>query len=285
VRSASKYGARPVVIFLLLASAAAIPLPASPAPPLILAEVYEKGIDLREYRVSEKYDGVRALWDGDRLLSRNGHEIASPEWFTEGFPAIALDGELWMGRGTFEALSAAVRGMKPVESEWRGVRYMAFDLPDSRTTFDERLETLESIVAKADSPYLRSVPQTRVLDEAMLARMLEEVTAKGGEGLMLHRGDSYYTAGRSSDLLKLKPYLDDEGIVIAHLPGSGKFEGMMGALLLEWRDRRIRVGTGFTDAQRRDPPPVGSTITFKYHGLTGNGNPRHAAFLRVRENP
>jgi DNA ligase-1 len=83
--------------------------------------------------------------------------------------------------------------------------------------------------------------------------------------------------------LKLKTYEDAEAVVIAHLPGKGKYQGMMGALLVEMPDqRRFKIGTGFSDAQRADPPPIGSTITYKYFGKTSTQLPRFASFLRVR---
>ena len=61
---------------------------------------------------------------------------------------------------------------------------------------------------------------------------------------------------------------------------------MLGALLVETSDgRRFRLGTGFTDIQRAEPPAVGSTVTYRYNGLTSKGLPRFARFLRVRHDP
>jgi DNA ligase-1 len=103
---------------------------------------------------------------------------------------------------------------------------------------------------------------------------------------MLHRGASRYASGRSDDLLKLKPYLDAEARVVAHLPGKGKYRGLMGALLVEsTQGGRFRIGTGFSDAERVDPPPIGAQITYRYHGFTDAGIPRFPSFLRVREEP
>ena len=69
--------------------------------------------DLRQHLVSEKMDGVRARWDGKQLLSRNGNTFAALEWFFANFPSHPLDGELWMRRGQFEAVSGAVRRKNP----------------------------------------------------------------------------------------------------------------------------------------------------------------------------
>lgn len=254
------------------------------APGLLLAKVYSDQEDLAEWWVSEKLDGVRAYWDGRHLISRQGNRFAVPVWFTAGFPDTPLDGELWMGRGTFDELSGTVRQQKPDDAQWRKVRYMVFDMPVPELTFDERLARLTQLIAEQGGNHLQLVKQYKVSNEQVLMDDLEQIVARGGEGLMLHRGTSLYRAARSDDLLKLKTYEDAEAVVIAHLPGKGKYEGMMGALLVEMPDqRRFKIGTGFSDAQRIDPPPIGSTITYKYFGKTSTQLPRFASFLRVRD--
>ena len=226
----------------------------NPAPSL--AKVYRGDVDLDYYWVSEKLDGVRALWDGAALYSRRGNRFNAPAWFVEGFPAAALDGELWMGRGTFEELSGTVRRRQtPDDAAWRRVRYMVFDLPGSPERFDERLRELGRLLADAPSARLVLVEQFRVASEAELMATLDRVVAAGGEGLMLRDGRSLHRSGRSDDLLKLKTYEDAEAVVVAHIPGKGKYADMMGSLVVEMPDgRRFKLGTGFTDAERRDPP-------------------------------
>ncbi len=253
-------------------------------PNLLSAEIYDKSIDLSHYWISEKLDGVRAYWDGRRLISRRGNVYLAPSWFTQDFPTVALDGELWMGRKSFDTLSGTVRRQQPIEENWRKIRYWVFDLPHSAEVFDRRLQQLRLIVGQADSPYLQMVDQFRISDHQALMDKLAEVTVLGGEGLMLHRGGSLYRSGRSDDLLKLKPYQDAEARVVGHLPGKGKYQGMLGALLVETEQgKRFRIGTGFSDAERRDPPPIGSILTYQYHGLTPQGLPRFSSFLRIRE--
>ncbi len=254
------------------------------APDLLLAKVYDEDIDPRDYWVSEKLDGVRALWDGHGLISRNGYAFRPPRWFTREFPEVPLDGELWMGRNTYEALSAAVRRTHPEDSQWRKIQFMVFDLPAARVNFSQRYEELARVVGVTDSPYLRLVEQFRVSGKQALMEKLDAVVKLGGEGLMLHRADSLYKSGRSDDLLKLKRYRDAEAVVISHQPGNGKYAGLLGSMLVETGDgKRFRIGSGFSNEQRHDPPPIGSVITYKYFGLTANGIPRFASFLRVRQ--
>ena len=269
------------VALALLAAPAAAGQPETPAP--ALAGVYRAGVDLTRYWVSEKLDGVRARWDGAALHSRRGNRLHAPPWFVEGFPAEPLDGELWLGRGAFEKLSGTVRRAVPDDDAWRNVRFMVFDLPAHPADFDGRLRRLRALFARIASPHIALIEQFRVADHAELMAALDRVVALGGEGLMLHDGRARYRAGRTNDLLKVKRHEDAEAVVVAHLPGRGKYAGLLGSLLVETPDgRRFRLGSGFSDEQRRRPPPVGATVTYKHYGVTGNGIPRFASFLRVR---
>ena len=269
---------------LLLLPAIALSAAAVEPPDLLLARQYRAGVDVSAYWVSEKLDGVRAIWDGRQLRFRSGNRVPAPGWFIEALPEQPLDGELWLGRGTFDRLSATVRRDPPDDAEWRQVRYMIFELPGAPGTFTERLERLKSLFAGGVPPWLTLVDQFRLADERALGGALAEVVRRGGEGLMLHRADAPYETGRSSTLLKVTPWLDAEARVVAHLPGKGRHAGRLGALRVEMPDgRRFVLGTGFSDSQRRNPPAIGSRVTYRYRELGRSGIPRFARFLRVRE--
>ncbi len=304
---------------------------AAEPPPLMLANACDcAALEPSEYWISEKYDGIRAYWNGHDLLTRNGHRIHAPAWFIHDWPHEPLDGELWLGRGRFEALSSIVRATTPDATAWQRVRFMVFDLPAHPGSFTQRLNRLRLLLANAApisserdgvaplpphtpaprsdwpataprqgsailppshsatpaqvrSSGLRLAPQFRLADRKSLTAKLEAIVAARGEGLMLHRADSPYRIDRSDDLLKLKPLQDAEAQVIGHLPGNGKYRGMLGALQVRRADGLpFRVGTGFTDAQRRSPPPLGTWITYSYYGFTARGVPRFARFVRVR---
>ncbi len=254
-----------------------------PKPALMLANVYHEGVNLNKYWVSEKLDGVRAYWDGEKLISRGGNIYHAPQWFIADFPKRKMDGELWISRQTFELLVSTVRDRQANDDAWRQVKFMVFDMPDMNKPFDQRLAVLKMIIKKARIPWLKAVRQWRVSSHQQLMDQLEHYTNAGAEGLMLHRGNSLYAGKRSGDLLKVKPYQDAEAVVIKHIAGKGKFRNMMGALLLEMPDgKRFKIGTGFSDEQRRNPPPVGATITYQYRGMSRKGIPRFASFLRIR---
>ena len=255
-----------------------------PMPAMLLAEVYAADVDVRQYWVSEKFDGVRAQWDGRSLRFRGGGLVPAPAWFTANFPAAPLDGELWIGRERFDALSGTVRKLEPVDAEWRRVRYLVFELPGAAGDFSARVLRMQAIVAGAGVPWLQAVEQVRLANRDELMKRLDAIVRAGGEGLMLHRADAAYLTGRSDALLKLKPWQDAEAVVVGHTPGTGKYRGMTGALDMEMADgKRFRIGSGLSDALRRVPPPVGTRITYRYQQLTKNGVPRFPRYLRVRE--
>ena len=272
--------------FSFLLSASAFPSLAdeSQKPQIQLANLYHEGIDVKNYLVSEKLDGVRAYFDGEKLISREGNVYNAPQWFTKNFPHQHLEGELWIGRGKFEELSAIVRKAIPVDAEWKQVRLMLFDMPQHGGVFSQRYDAMKTLVANCDTQYLQIIEQSKISSHQDLMKRLNEVVKNGGEGLMLHRAESLYQAARNDDLLKLKTFEDAEAIVIAHIPGKGKYEGAMGAILVENSDKiRFKIGGGFSDEQRKFPPKIGSKITYKFFGKTKNNKPRFASFMRVRE--
>ena len=253
-------------------------------PALMLANSYHQGIDLDQYWVSEKYDGVRALWDGEKLISRGGNTYVAPDWFIKDFPVKKLDGELWIAREKFELTVSTVRDHQPDEVAWKKIKYMVFDMPEVEMVFDRRLDYLKKLIKNSNVPWLQAVKQWKVKDHETLQNQLYEITAQGAEGLMLHRGSSRYKGKRTGDLLKVKLYQDAEAIVVKHISGKGKYKDMLGAIVVEMPNKiRFKIGTGFSDAERSNPPEIGETITYQYRGKTKNNIPRFASFLRIRE--
>lgn len=249
------------------------------------ARVYEQDTanPVSDYLVSEKYDGVRAIWTGTQFLTRQGNPINVPDWFTAPLPEVWLDGELWTQRKDFDALSGIVRTQIPDDDAWRKVRYMVFDMPNAQLPFTQRYENYVALIKRIDAGHVRAVKQQRFDSNDGLNEYFQTLVASGAEGLMLHLANAHHRPGRTNAILKLKPYFDAEAEVIAHLPGRGKYTDMLGALRVRNQQGiEFSVGTGFTDAERANPPPVGSTITYKYHGYTNNGLPRFASFVRMR---
>jgi DNA ligase-1 len=251
-------------------------------PHLLLANVWNKSIDPTGWWMSEKYDGLRGYWDGQKLWSRKGNPIHAPDYFLAELPRdVALDGELWIGHGKFEETMSIVRSETPDE-RWKGVRYMVFDAPQAKGTFEQRMQFLRENVSEGNR-FVKVVAQERCQGTTQLLAERDRVVREGGEGLMLRQPESAYEARRSPTLLKVKPYDDAEATVIAHEPGKGKFAGKLGALRVRSEDgKEFSIGSGLTDADRESPPPVGTVITYRFRGLTAKGLPRFPSYLRVR---
>lgn len=250
-----------------------------------LAHVYNRATanDIGDYLVSEKYDGIRAIWTGQRLVTRQNNVIHAPAWFTAPLPDVWLDGELWTQRQDFENVSAAVRTQTPDDMRWQQVTYMVFDQPDSRLPFATRYANYQALVQSLGVSHVQAVEQRQFSSSQALDQHLNAMVKQGAEGLMLHLASAPHVVGRTHALLKLKPYFDAEATVIAHLPGRGKYTGMLGALrVTNAQGVTFSIGTGFSDAERANPPPIGSLVTYQYHGYTRNGVPRFASYQRIR---
>ena len=254
----------------------------SDALPLLLAREWPPAADPAGFLVSEKLDGVRALWDGHSLRFRSGTAVNAPTWFTARLPAVPLDGELWLGRGRFEALVGLVRRQRPDDDAgWRALQYQVFELPAVGGRFDERALALAALCRERGGSVLQAPAQRRVAGRAELQQRLDEVLAAGGEGLMLHRADAPQAGGRGPWLWKHKPLHDAEALVVAHLPGQGRLAGLLGALQVRTDDGvLLAIGTGLRDADRAHPPAVGQRISFSHRGFTAAGVPRFASYLR-----
>ncbi|QSX35054.1 DNA ligase [Shewanella avicenniae] len=273
-----------LVIFPSLLLSFAVAQAASPSlhqlPNPELASVWQAQASPADYLVSEKLDGVRARWDGQRLYSRSGMVINAPSWFIAGFPNEPLEGELWAGYGSFEQVSLAARGGTDAE-RWRSIQYWLFDAPAALGDFEQRYQHFQAF--DGITPYLKVIPQQRGTDIKSLQQQLDDIVSRGGEGLILHYRKAPIVAGRSPYVFKFKPVDDAEAKVLAVLPGKGKYNGMMGALLVEMANGvRFKIGSGFSDQQRQYPPAIGSWITFEHNGFTASGKPRFARFVRVR---
>lgn len=255
---------------------------AGKAPPLLLAHSWENDADLTGWWMSEKLDGVRAYWDGERFLSRLGNVYLAPDWFVEKLPKTPLDGELWGGRGAFQKTVSVVRRQDRGPG-WRDVSFVVFDAPAFAGPFEARQEHVLLACAPGLAAHVAAHPQVRCESLGHLREELRRVESLGGEGLMMRKPGSLYEVGRSHTLLKVKSFKDAEAEVVAHLPGMGKHKGRLGALECILADgTRFSVGTGLSDAERNAPPPIGSIVTVRYQELSADGVPRFPSYVGVR---
>jgi len=249
-------------------------------PLLLLAHSWDTILDITGWWMSEKLDGVRAYWDGTRFLSRLGNVYHAPAWFTEGFPSFPLDGELFVGRGQFQATVSIVR-RKNGGDLWKKVKYLVFDTPGFDKPVEDRFRVVNKVVETM--PYGKAVTQSLCKGNTHLTKALAMMDAAGAEGLMLRQPGSLYETSRSMTLLKVKSFHDAEATVIGYTKGKGRHKGRCGALRVRAADgTEFKVGTGLSDAQRKSPPTGGSVVCYRYQELTKAGVPRFPSFTGVR---
>ncbi|KAJ3511849.1 hypothetical protein NLJ89_g3864 [Agrocybe chaxingu] len=256
-------------------------------PPLLLANKWdiEKGPDPTGWWISEKLDGVRTFYDGKQFISRLGNAFTPPNWFLDKLPTdVTLDGELYGGRGEFQSTVSIVKTVNSVH--WRNISFQIFDVPSrGEETFEERYDFLQKTFGQDGthttdqiSVVYHEVAKSRqhVLDK------LKEIESLGGEGLMLRKPESKYEGRRSGSLLKLKTFYDAEAIVTGYAPGKGRNKGITGALSCKMESGKLfNVGSGLTDKLRKDPPKIGTIITYRFQELTRDGVPRFPSFVGI----
>ena len=297
-----------------------------------LTDKLSKNLNISEppigWWASEKWDGIRALWDGEKIISR-GSGVGKPkvytyipEWFRLTLPpGIALDGEIWIGRGLFQKtsrLSTIKPGKSYTEEQinniWAGkedppVIFKVFDIPNENSSFEQRMKLLQTIVkdrkvcwdqlnytGKKVFP-IQFTEQVKIKTMEQLINLYTKLTSQGAEGIMLRAPGSPYELKRSKYMLKYKIKEDAECIVRGYTLGEGRLTGLLGSLNCEIiKDSKpsgifTQIGTGLTDSQREnyiipghpEHIPIGSIVSFSYMEMTNDGIPRHPVYRGIRD--
>jgi len=253
-------------------------------PGVMLAHTWTADIDPSNWWMSEKLDGVRAIWNGEQLVTRNAVAINAPDWFTASLPQGAmLDGELWMGRGKFQMTSGIVRRNEP-SPEWRNIGYKVFDIPMHIGHLRDRYSDIVRLLRK--NPYASPVSQHGITSKSYMLDYFAGVIRDGGEGLIIRDPDSIWIPTRSTTMLKVKSCDECDAIVYGHDKGEGRNENRLGALVCVRAGDITRamfgVGTGLSDSDRENPPAIGATVRVGHNGFTDSGVPRFPVFLGER---
>lgn len=248
------------------------------------------GENLSGFVMSEKYDGVRAFWNGEILKSRNGKIINAPKWWLENLPKdIALDGELWSNRGEFQKILSIISNKIPTK-DWKEIKFMIFDSPNfdkahwNTKPLNERLAPLKSYLATLKShPNIQIIEQIRVENNEAAFAFLEQIINNGGEGIVVRDANAPYESGRSSNILKLKKMKDSECKIISINEGKGRFKGIMGSITCKdiFTNKTFKIGSGFDMNMRKNPPKIGVIITYRFQNLTNDNKPRFPVFMRI----
>lgn len=157
------------------------------------------GQDVSGWMMQEKFDGIRAVWDGETLWTREGNRINAPAAWLARLPAgIALDGELWAGRGRFAVVESVRRRKCSTVEDWAALSFVAFDAPEHGGTAAERIEFVESLGVECADTF-------NCFGESHARETMRMFVADGGEGIVLRDPSAPYVHGRSRFMLKMKP--------------------------------------------------------------------------------
>jgi DNA ligase-1 len=251
--------------------------------PVLLAKSYSEKINPIGWWASEKFDGYRGLWTGEKLMTRNHNEIIYPKFFKKYLPdGIALDGELWLGRGNFH-LCGLFRKKSLTEEDiksWKTVKYLVFDAPGMKNIpFEERQKFLQQF----NRGPVEVVKQIKIESKEQLKQFMKTILDNQGEGVMLRKPGSFYEGKRSSTLLKLKLTEDLECTIVGYKPGKGKYENLLGSFICKIENGTEFFVSGFDDEIRKNykkTHPIGTIITVEFKGWTQNNVPRHPVYVR-----
>lgn len=229
--------------------------------------------------MSEKLDGIRGYWDGQNLYTKNQKLLHPPQEFLVNFPPFALDGELYFKRGDFEFVQNTVLD-EMASAGWEKITYHIFEVPrEDELDFLQRLQIAKNWFDTHPNPQVHIIAQEVCQNNAHLERTLQKMVALGAEGLIVKNPALAYHTGRTNGMLKVKTYFDMEGIVVKHnFDLKGKCKSI-----------RLKLANGIlfnltnSGNKYQKLPNIGEVVTFKYYGLTKNGVPKFASFLRVRK--
>lgn len=255
------------------------------------------------YVMTEKFDGARVQWlpSAERLISRYGNDITAPLWFIDYFKGIQhpLDGELFFGYGNWGMTGICRAKSSNNEELWRKARYLVFDLPDPDAgTYQERIGILEKCqgvgVWGSSTTPIWLVPRQLVSNTNMLDTFYQEVLQRGGEGIMLNNPCAFYRDGRTDAILKYKPVLDSECIIVGYKQGNGKYTGKLGSFIVHPIEdgcpdptRQFSM-SGMTDLIRSSymtTHPIGTVLRYCCTEFTRTGKPRHPRYIGICRKP
>ena len=260
---------------------------------------------------SPKLDGIRCVTHEGGVLSRSLLPIPNLHVREVLKDYQNLDGELIHGSPTAPNVYHATNSAVMTRAGQPQFTYYVFDLLNDSRPFAEKLETLRSMQFP---DFIQVLPQTIIHTKEQLDAFYADLTTQGYEGAMLRNPNAVYKYGRSTaksqDLLKLKPFLDSEAVVIsvyeAMYNGNeavtnllGRTErsthkenlegkGMLGGFCV----RDIHTGVEFDCAPGKSThyertewwnnQPIGKVLKYRYLPVGVKDKPRHCRFIGWR---
>lgn len=269
-----------------------------------LAKTYEPGmIKTGEwFSISQKINGARATYFNGDMISRTGNQIVGLEEIISDIKQLeklygarlAIDGELRLRdvycRGltdneAFKIGTGIANSTRDMTNKYK-LQFIIFDIMPAKDwiydfcelTYTDRLKQLDIIkklIHQYDLLFLKTVPiMYSGTDQEQIEKCLIEANLNGWEGIMINRNERYQFK-RTNAILKYKSFNTIDLECIGMLEGTGKYEGVMGALCCKFGDNIVNVGTGFDDHTRKLIWDLGSwikgkIIEVKYKDITSD---------------
>jgi DNA ligase-1 len=257
----------------------------------MLAKSYKdesKKVDWKNAYVQPKLDGMRALGD-QSLISREGTIIDTVPHLIDIVKAIPLhlDGELYAHGKTFQENMRLIKKHRPGESE--AVKYHVYDVVSDKP-FSERYKYLKHIIETerlAGTLEIELVPTIQVHNEKELKVAHAKFLGEGYEGTILRWGDApYKVAGRSSNLLKYKDFLDLALEIKDIEPANQRPEWAVP--VFDYNGKEFRAGMKFSHAEREEilrnkQNYIGKVAELRFFEWTEDEIPRFPVMVGIRE--
>ena len=263
-----------------------------------------------------KLDGCRAIWDGNKLWTRTGKPVlalpALVEELRGSFGDFPLDGEIYREGLSFEDIVGGFKRNVNIDEDM-SLQYWVYDYPVGKIPFIERSNIIGAKIKDLGSARIKLV-DTSVWSAPINSAQMNIFSTNGFEGTMARNGVSFYEGKRTSNLLKIKDFMDSEFLCVGttqlksyekivfsedgpgrkpyadgtfYKNGQETLIDSMGSLILrDEADNLFECGSGFSDAQRLEyweNPPIDKMITVKYQNLTELGVPRFPIFKAVKD--
>lgn len=245
-----------------------------------------------EYIMMPKYDGCLAIVVADdegRVLTRTGEPITSiPHVLAQArklLPGYVIFGEAYKFGTPFKDISGAFRRHSP-QDDLFVVAFDAVPVADWRAgkcdeSYKARLARLREAWHASPVPAIIVAPAS---DAGASQGFANALVANGGyDGAILRRKDAPWTTGASKngEAIKVKPVQSLDLLAVDWFVGKGKYQGLAGGIVVEYRGVTTQVGTGFSDAEREDIATdgvFGRIAEVAFMELTADGKLREPRF-------
>lgn len=248
-----------------------------------------KGIDIRDYYISEYIDGMSAIWTGKELYNNHKIKYDIDEKFFKNFPPFEIRGLLYCGTDYYDTFNDVML------KKFKCTKLYVYDVPSEGGDLKERLQILRNYLNKHPTPNITFVEQHEFENEKDFIDFFNTTTINGSEGVYMHKKNTAYSVSKQEKIIKLRKFYKDNCIITKVNIENNKLVNYQCSWKKDNAKRvnesdneqvennetiEINIGQGFTIEHMQNPLKVGDKIAFKYYKLNKQNIPIHCVFLR-----